>query len=382
MHASKKRRTRWLGGLALAGTLRFLPYVVAADAAATGGLAIRLEAIPRGGMITALLFDSPEGFEDFRGPVYRQRVAADGRRELQLTGIAPGRYALVVFHDENSNDRLDSNFIGIPREPIGFSNAYRPKGPPSFARAAFQLDADDTMAIDVRLARPLGDLGRLGVGVGVIARGSPYTRSTDNPVQFIPAITYIGNRLQIYGPYAQFGITGSGDVRLAASLAYRQAVYEADDSPVLDGMDDRQATALAGLRVQIETGGGVDLSAGYAHDVLDRIGGGEAQLGVARPIPWRSTRFTPSLTLHWTDAALIRHDYGVAVDEATATRPAYRPDAAFSLETGLGIFSELTPSLFLIVNASVEWFDSEVTRSPIVDEKHVLKGFAALSYML
>jgi outer membrane protein len=333
-------------------------------------------------MITAMLFDSPEGFEDFRAPVRTERVAADGRSELKLSDIPQGRYALVVFHDENSNDQLDSNFIGIPREPIGFSNAYRPKGPPSFTRATFQLDADDAIAIDVRLARPLGARGRLGVGAGVIARSSPYARSTDNPVQVIPAITYIGNRLQIYGPYAQLGLTGSGDVRLAASLAYRQAVYEAGDSPVLDGMDDRKATAMAGLRLQIETLGGVDLSAGYAHDVLDRIGGGEAQIGIARPIPWRSTRFTPSMNLHWTDAALIRHDYGVARDEATDTRPAYRPGDAFSIEAGIGLFSELRPSLFLIVNASVEWFDSEVKNSPIVDEKHVLKGFGAISYML
>ncbi len=366
----------WLAGVVLGSVLHILPHA----AVASGNVFVRLDDAPRGGMIMAMLFDSPEGFEDFRAPVHMERIAADGRHELQFYGIPPGRYALVVYHDENSNGRLDSNFIGIPKEPIGFSNAYRPKGPPSFARAAFQLDGEADM--DVRLARPLGDRGRLGVGVGVIARGSPYTRSTDNPLQFIPAITYIGNRLQIYGPYAQLGITGSGDVRLAASLAYRQAVYEADDSPVLDSMDDRKATAMAGLRLQIETPGGVDLSAGYAHDMLDRIGGGEAQIEIARPIPWRSTRFTPSITLHWTDAALIRHDYGVAGDEATDTRPAYRPGDAFSIETGIGVFSELTPSLFMIANASIEWFDSEVKNSPIVDEKHVLKGFAAISYLL
>lgn len=366
--------------LAVVGSLWVQPFVAAAST--NGTLSVRLDTPPQGGTITAMLFDSPEGFEDFRTPVRTERVPADGRRELQLSGIAPGQYALVVFHDENSNTQLDSNFIGIPREPVGFSNAYRPKGPPSFARAAFQLDAGNAMALDVQLARPLGNRGRFGVGVGVIARGSPYTRSTDNPVQFIPAITYIGNRLQIYGPYAQLGIIGSGDIRLAASLAYRQAVYEADDSPVLEGMDDRDATALAGLQVQVETAGGFDFSAGYAHDVLDRIGGGEAQLEIARPLPWRTTRFTPSLTLHWTDAALVRHDYGVADNETTASRPAYRPGDALSLEAGIGIFTELTPSLSLIVNTSVEWFDSEVRNSPIVDDNHVLKGFAAISYML
>jgi len=37
-------------------------------------------------------------------------------------GVAPGRYAVSVFHDENSNGKMDTNFIGIPREGVGASN--------------------------------------------------------------------------------------------------------------------------------------------------------------------------------------------------------------------------------------------------------------------
>jgi outer membrane protein len=299
-----------------------------------------------------------------------------------LNGVPAGRYALVVYHDQNANRKLDSNFIGIPKEAIGFSNAYRPKGPPSFEPAAIALGDDENRVIDLQLAKPLGDLGRLGIGVGIIGRGSPYDRSRDNPLQVIPAITYVGNRLQIYGPYAQLGLVGSGDIRLAASVSYRQAVYEADDSPVLTGMDDRESTAMAGLECQVELPIGVDISAGYAHDLLDRIGGGEASITVSRPIPWRSSRFTPSLAIHWSDQTLVRHDYGVSISEATPERSLYRPGSATSIETGMGSFSELTPSVYLIVNVSVEWFDSEVYDSPIVSDDHVFKGFAAISYLL
>ncbi|MBW2513530.1 MAG: DUF2141 domain-containing protein, partial [Deltaproteobacteria bacterium] len=37
-----------------------------------------------------------------------------------MQNIPPGKYALLVFLDENNNDRLDKNFIGIPNEPLGF----------------------------------------------------------------------------------------------------------------------------------------------------------------------------------------------------------------------------------------------------------------------
>jgi uncharacterized protein (DUF2141 family) len=55
-------------------------------------------------------------------------------------GIEPGTYAIAVYHDENSNGKLDSNFIGIPREGVGFSNnAKGHMGPPKFDAAAFRF---------------------------------------------------------------------------------------------------------------------------------------------------------------------------------------------------------------------------------------------------
>ena len=55
-------------------------------------------------------------------------------------GVAPGTYAIAVFHDENSNGKLDSNFMRIPREGVGASNAAKGHfGPPKFDAAAFHF---------------------------------------------------------------------------------------------------------------------------------------------------------------------------------------------------------------------------------------------------
>jgi uncharacterized protein (DUF2141 family) len=44
-----------------------------------------------------------------------------------------------VVHDENFNGKLDTNFIGMPREGVGASNdAKGHMGPPKFSAAAFQ----------------------------------------------------------------------------------------------------------------------------------------------------------------------------------------------------------------------------------------------------
>jgi uncharacterized protein (DUF2141 family) len=45
----------------------------------------------------------------------------------------------MVYHDRNSNGKLDMGFMG-PKEPYGLSNNYLSKiGPPDFESCAFSL---------------------------------------------------------------------------------------------------------------------------------------------------------------------------------------------------------------------------------------------------
>jgi uncharacterized protein (DUF2141 family) len=57
--------------------------------------------------------------------------------------LPSGEYALTVFHDENNNGKMDSNFLGIPKEGTGFSNdAAALFGPPSWAKAKFAWNGE------------------------------------------------------------------------------------------------------------------------------------------------------------------------------------------------------------------------------------------------
>ena len=53
--------------------------------------------------------------------------------------VAPGRYALSLFHDENSNGKLDTLML-MPREGFGFSRDAPVRfGPPKFSAAEFTV---------------------------------------------------------------------------------------------------------------------------------------------------------------------------------------------------------------------------------------------------
>lgn len=75
------------------------------------------------GTAGGVVFNSPAGWPDDRSKAILQGgfpIAAN--QATQTFQVPPGRYAVAVIHDENSNMKLDRNFFGIPKEGFGFSN--------------------------------------------------------------------------------------------------------------------------------------------------------------------------------------------------------------------------------------------------------------------
>lgn len=68
-------------------------------------------------------------------------VSATGSMRVSLGVLPAGEYALSCFHDVNGNGKLDTNLLGIPSEPYGFSNNARPKfRAPYWSEAIFRLE--------------------------------------------------------------------------------------------------------------------------------------------------------------------------------------------------------------------------------------------------
>ncbi len=342
---------------------------------------VKLDNPPPQGMLVFELFDSANTFGDFRDPAATLRLPADGRESYIISNMPSGEYALLMYFDENGNGVLDKNFIGIPTEPIAFSNRYKPKGPPVYNRARFLLNQGETRIFEVGLFRVLGRKGRVGVGLGVIGRSSPYLNYDGGVYQAIPAFTYNGDRLQLLGPSLRFGVVGTGDLRLAATLRYRIGVYEEDDSPALAGLGDRESTLMGGFALLAELPGGVDLEIRYDHDFLDRVGGGAAQVGVDKSLSLGIVRLAPHISMNWLSSELSSYDFGVPTHAATENRQAYRLSNTINIEVGLGSFIELYRDWRILINVSVEFFDDEISASPVVNEDHVIKGFGALNYV-
>ena len=357
--------------------LVLLCKISTADAAE---ISVSVNNAPIDGVLVFQVYRNANTFGDFRNPAREVRYPIQATGSYVIGDVPTGAVAVLVYLDENDNRALDKSFIGIPKEPVGLSNNYRPKGPPSFSRASFMIQSGETVALDIGLYRMLGDAGQWGVGIGVIGRSSPYKDSDTNVSQVIPAVTYFGERLQWVGPNLRYGLVGSDDLRLALTASYRIGVYEEDDSPALEGLGDRDDTLLAGLGLVYEAAGGVEFDLRYEHDVLDRIGGGAATLSISKGFQFGILRFRPRIGANWLSKELGDYDYGVPESAAIPGRPAYSVDDSVSVEVGFGSLVELSENWRVAINFAVEFLDDEVTDSPIVGEDRVIKGFAAVTY--
>ncbi len=108
------------------------------------------------GMFGVSLYNSKKGF-----PGKHEQACASSMKTMSSNDdtvvfdhLPYGSYAVSVMHDENNNGKLDTNWIGIPKEGVGVSN--NPKigmGGPKFDDSVFTLDKKElevTIAIKYR----------------------------------------------------------------------------------------------------------------------------------------------------------------------------------------------------------------------------------------
>ncbi len=67
-----------------------------------------------------------------------------------VDNLPKGKYAIRYFHDENKNQDMDTNFMGIPTEGYGFSNNAKGFfGPPDFEKQLFSVEMDKKIALKI-----------------------------------------------------------------------------------------------------------------------------------------------------------------------------------------------------------------------------------------
>ncbi|MFT7560446.1 MAG: hypothetical protein ACI93R_002366 [Flavobacteriales bacterium] len=122
----------------------------AADTAKT--ISVKVEGIHKAsGTIYLTGYNNSSDFSAFENPTFSQvHVVTKKSETLEITIPSDGEYAFSVYVDQNANDKIDSNAMGIPKEPYAFSGNVSPFGPPSYEAAKVDVKSGDTLILKVR----------------------------------------------------------------------------------------------------------------------------------------------------------------------------------------------------------------------------------------
>lgn len=95
------------------------------------------------GQLVVGLYSNPESF--LKTPQKGEIIKIEGKVATVLfKNVASGTYAISLFHDENSNEKLDTNFMGIPKESFASSNNAKAfMGPPKWEDAKFEVSNEN-----------------------------------------------------------------------------------------------------------------------------------------------------------------------------------------------------------------------------------------------
>ena len=141
--------------LMIAAALLLAPQTLLADPADGVTVTVNVVALRNiRGNILACLTAKADTFPECEKDPQSLRLTVPARNGpvLVFRHVQPGIYAVSLFHDENSNGRLDKSMGFIPREGYGFSRDAPVKmAPPKFAAAQFAVgNADQIQKITVR----------------------------------------------------------------------------------------------------------------------------------------------------------------------------------------------------------------------------------------
>ena len=124
-----------------------LAFVATAHAGDDADLTIELTGLAKAeGHVYIAVYDNPDDWLGDEKVAGKQVAIADALVDelvVATMSLPEGEYAISIFYDANDNGELDTNFIGIPKEPVALSNNAKAKfGPPKYKDAVFSLTAD------------------------------------------------------------------------------------------------------------------------------------------------------------------------------------------------------------------------------------------------
>lgn len=129
--------------LLLATLVTYSSYTYAENKTPHGTLTVNVLGLPSSqGTVRFGLYHSKESYNARKGALRVADLIVSNKQCIwTITDLPYGEYAVMLYHDENDNHKIDKNFLGIPKEGFGFSNDAEPGfGAPYYSESKFNFN--------------------------------------------------------------------------------------------------------------------------------------------------------------------------------------------------------------------------------------------------
>jgi outer membrane protein len=208
------------------------------------------------------------------------------------------------------------------------------------------------------------------LGGGAFVQTEPYV-GVPARVYPAPVVAYEGERLFVRSAIVGYRIISNRGLMIGPLVQPRVEGFQADDSPFLRGMSDRQWSVDGGVNIEVVTPVGLS-GVSLVSDLLGRSRGQEVEFRHLIMLPVLGFQLIPSGGVRWKSARLVDYYYGVRPNETLPDRPAYEGEQAFDPFLRLVVRHSLTKHWSLFSDAQWEWLAREITNSPIVGKDYQL----------
>jgi len=113
-------------------------------------LTVKVSDVEQGkGHLMLGLYAGKEGFKSGKAVKSAKVKAEKAIESVVFKDLADGEYVIKMYQDENDNDKLDFNIMGIPKEGYGFSNNVGMFGQPKYKEAKFIVKESTVIEIEL-----------------------------------------------------------------------------------------------------------------------------------------------------------------------------------------------------------------------------------------
>lgn len=223
------------------------------------------------------------------------------------------------------------------------------------------------------------DTNRFSIGIAIIVGESPY-RGADPRVIPVPALSYRGPRFQLTGLRASYRLLQYPYGSLASVAQWRFAPFDPGDSSTLHGMQNRDNTIDAGLRLSGPRFLPLDTGIEVRGDPFGVHDGIAASLDIGWRFHSKQGFLRPGIRTEWLSPELADYLYGVSPKEALPDRPAYSPEGSWQTSADLLFVRAFSSRWEFTALAGMTFLDSAATESPIVDKSAIWRTMAGFGY--